>query len=332
MNSFEQLLRNLPSQRVLVIGDVMLDEQIVGVAERICPEAPVPIIEASHHHVVPGGAANVAANLANLGACVCLGGVVGADAQAGILTRELHARNIRPMLMEDASRPTTTKTRVIAHGQQIVRIDREKREDISIRLQEQLLKAIACKMADTDIVLLSDYLKGVLAEDFTGEVIKLCRSAGRSVLVDPKGSSFRKYLGATMITPNTKEAFTALRHHSTQPTTVEQAGTLLMDLLPGTSILVTRGEQGMTLFQRESSPFHVAATAREVYDVTGAGDTTVAVVALCIAAGLAVQEAANIANYAAGLVVAKIGTATITLDELKQYESHPLGQATATTH
>jgi D-beta-D-heptose 7-phosphate kinase/D-beta-D-heptose 1-phosphate adenosyltransferase len=329
MKSFEQLLPDLPRQRVLVIGDVMLDEQIIGIAERISPEAPVPIIEASHNHFVPGGAANVAANLANLGARVCLAGVVGSDQQAEILTRELRNRDIATVFTPDDSRPTTTKTRVIAHGQQIVRIDREKREDISRRVQELLLAELDRQLADTDVVVLSDYLKGVLVEDFTRRVIERSKSAGRSVLVDPKGSSFRKYAGATVITPNTKEAFAALRHHENQPGTVDQAGAMLMEVLPGTAILITRGEEGMTLFEKDARPFHVAATAREVYDVTGAGDTAVAVLALCMAAGQGMQESSKIANYAAGLVVAKFGTATITLDELSGYALHPLMQEAA---
>lgn len=329
MKSFDQLWQDLPRQRVLVVGDVMLDEQVIGVAERISPEAPVPIIEASHNHFVPGGAANVAANLANLGARVCLAGVVGADQQAGILTRELRERNILTAFTQDDSRPTTTKTRVIAHGQQIVRIDREKRESISTAVQESLLAEVGKQLGDTDIVVLSDYLKGVLAEDFTRRVIELSKTAGLNVLVDPKGSSFRKYMGATVITPNTKEAFAALRHHENPPATVEQAGALLMSILPGTGILITRGEEGMTLFQEQARPFHVAATAREVYDVTGAGDTAVAVLALCMAAGQGIQESAKVANYAAGLVVAKFGTATITMDELKGYASHPVMQEAA---
>jgi D-beta-D-heptose 7-phosphate kinase/D-beta-D-heptose 1-phosphate adenosyltransferase len=329
MKSFEQLLSDLPRQRVLVVGDVMLDEQIIGVAERISPEAPVPIIEASHNHFVPGGAANVAANLATLGAHVCLAGVVGNDQQAEILTRELVARDIQTAFATDSSRPTTTKTRVIAHGQQIVRIDREKREGISAEVQDSLLAEIDGHLRDADVVVLSDYIKGVLVDDFTRRLVERCKGAGRSVLVDPKGSSFRKYLGATIITPNTKEAFGALRHFEHPPATVEQAGSMLMDVLPGTAILITRGEEGMTLFTQEAAPFNVAATAREVYDVTGAGDTAVAVLALCMAAGEGMREAAKIANYAAGLVVAKFGTATITVDELRGYASHPLMQEAA---
>jgi rfaE bifunctional protein kinase chain/domain len=322
MSFLKQILSGVPRQRALVIGDVMLDEQIAGVAERISPEAPVPVIEATHSQYAPGGAANVAANLASLGAQVTLMGVVGSDRQSEILSSEIGDRGIRALFATDESRPTTTKTRVIAHGQQIVRIDRENRQPISAQVQQMLLDPLGGLLREVGVVVLSDYRKGVLVDDLVRGVIGHALSAGLPVLVDPKGADFRKYTGATVITPNSKEAFSALRHYEKQPVTAEEAGFMLLKMLPETAILITRGGEGMTLFESGAPPYHIAATAREVYDVTGAGDTAAGVLALCMAAGRGLRESASVANYAAGLVVAKFGTATITLDELDGYGSH----------
>lgn len=319
MTRLQRLIAAIPRIRALVVGDVMLDEQITGTADRISPEAPVPVVEVRRSEYRPGGAANVAANIASLGAVTTLAGVTGADAHAQILTTELRARGIRPLLVEDSGRPTTVKTRIIAHHQQIARVDREDRRPIANPVDEKLATLVEWALPETDVVLLSDYLKGVLTPSLTARILERCRAAGKPVFVDPKGPDFEKYRGAFAITPNTKEAFEALRAQPGLPETVDQAGEMLLALLPGAAVLITRGEDGMSLYRSGAEPVHIPAAVRDVYDVTGAGDTAVAVLAVCSAAGEELAGAARIANYAAGIVVGRVGAACVTRNELAAF-------------
>jgi D-beta-D-heptose 7-phosphate kinase/D-beta-D-heptose 1-phosphate adenosyltransferase len=318
MMPFEQWYSAMAGTRAAVIGDVMLDEQITGKADRISPEAPVPVVQVEAHEHRPGGAANVAANLAALGATVAVAGVVGADPQAAILQEVLRARGIKPLLACDPGRPTTTKTRIIAHQQQIARVDREDRRPIADSVQENLFEAAERAISGAQVVILSDYLKGALTNGLIKRVICRCESAGVPVFVDPKGSDFLKYRGAFVITPNVKEAFEALRAQPEQPEFVDDAGRMLVGLLAPTMVVITRGEDGMSLYRAGKPPLDVPAAPRQVYDVTGAGDTAVAVLALCSAAGADFESAVRLANYAAGVAVGKLGAATVTLEELRR--------------
>ena len=318
MSAYEHLFSSFARIRALVIGDVMLDEQITGKADRISPEAPVPVVQAERHEQRPGGAANVAANLAALGAAVAVAGVVGADPQADSLREVLRTRGIEPLLTSDPGRPTTTKTRIVAHQQQIARVDREQRQPITENIQQNLFESLDGAIAASQVVILSDYLKGVLTHSLTRRIICRCQSAGLPVFVDPKGSDYLKYRGAFAITPNVKEAFEALRTQPEQPESTDHAGRMLAGLLATTAVVITRGEEGMSLYRSEAPPSHVPAAVRQVYDVTGAGDTAVAVLALCCAAGADLESAVRVANSAAGIAVGKLGAATVTLDELRR--------------
>ena len=311
----EPLFSAISRTRALVIGDVMLDEQITGKADRISPEAPVPVVQVEAEEQRPGGAANVAANLAALGASVAVAGVVGADPQAETLRAVLHARGIEPLLVCDPARPTTTKTRIIAHQQQIARVDREDRRPAGDGIRQNLWGLVEGEIARTHVVILSDYLKGVLTSDFTSMLIRRC--AGIPVFVDPKGPDYQKYRGAFAITPNVKEAFEALRAQPDQPESIDDAGRMLAVLLAPTAVIVTRGEEGMSLYRSGAAPLHAPAAPRQVYDVTGAGDTAVAVLALCCAAGADLETALRVANSAAGIAVGKLGAATVSIEELR---------------
>jgi D-beta-D-heptose 7-phosphate kinase/D-beta-D-heptose 1-phosphate adenosyltransferase len=317
MSDLERVFAAISRARALVVGDVMLDEQIAGTADRISPEAPVPVVQVRKVEQRPGGAANVAANLAALGARVAVAGVTGVDAQAQTLQDVLRARSIEPLLVRDAARPTTTKTRIIAHQQQIARVDREDPKPVSGELQQALLEMVEGALAEARVVILSDYRKGVLTDGLTRRIICRCASAGLPVFVDPKGSDYEKYRGAFAITPNVKEAFEALRAQPEEPESIDEAGQMLSSWLVPTAVIVTRGEEGMSIYRPGQPPLHVSAAPRQVYDVTGAGDTAVAVLALCSAAGAELESAVRLANCAAGIAVGKLGAATVTLEELR---------------
>lgn len=303
--------------RLLVLGDVMLDEYIWGQVGRICPEAPVPIVEEVRRSSVPGGMANVAVNAAALGAQVTVGGVVGEDAQGKALCDMLKALGIDTTgLRTDPQRPTTAKTRIIAHNQQVVRVDREDTQPISSAIQQELLGWFCEHLSAADICVLSDYAKGVLSAALIGEAIAVARQHGRPMVVDPKGWDYCRYQGATVITPNLGEARLALNNGKPSPDDLVALGTGLLEILPGTSVLITRGPDGVTLFRKGRDPVNIPSAARQVYDVTGAGDTLIATLAVAIAAGCSLDLASTLANCAAGLAVGKLGTTTVGASEL----------------
>jgi len=315
--SLLNILTNFPGKCVLIVGDVMLDEYIWGEVRRISPEAPVPVVEARRRTHVPGGAANSAANVASLGGRVILAGVVGKDTQADLLREALSRCNIEGNgLLTDPDRPTTTKTRIIAHNQQVVRVDCEVRAPLSPEMEEALLGWVERHLGEADTLVLSDYGKGVVTLRLAEGVIRLAKDAGKPVVVDPKERDYRKYRGATVVTPNIQEARLALNHLLNPPEELLDLGRQLLMLLEGSSVLITRGPEGMTLFQPNHQVVHIPAVARHVYDVTGAGDTVVATLALALAAGAGLEQAARLANAAAGNVVGKVGTATVELREL----------------
>lgn len=319
--SKERLLRlvdHFPGRRLLIVGDFMLDHFVRGRVERISPEAPVPVVQVAQESFVPGGAGNVAANLAALSARVSVLGVVGED-EAGLrLRRDLEGRGVDVRhLLADPGRPTTLKVRVIAEHQQVVRFDREVRGPLPRALRERALQALQDEAARADGVILSDYGKGLLAPELLGVAVAAARRRGLPVVVDPKVEHFQKYRRVTCLTPNLAEAWGGMRlAPQASEAAVEDLGGRILRRLRSDSLLITRGEKGMSLFA-DGRVAHIPTTAREVFDVTGAGDTVAGVLTLALAAGARPLEAAVVANAAAGLVVAKLGTATVTLRELK---------------
>jgi rfaE bifunctional protein kinase chain/domain len=297
--------------RILIVGDVMLDRYWFGDVSRISPEAPVPVVKVERTEERPGGAANVARNCSALGAQTALLSVVGADEAGASLARLLAASNIDASLHEDAQLNTTVKLRVLGRQQQLLRIDFENwpaHEVLRAKLAEFEERLSAC-----DVVILSDYGKGGLAH--IAEMIRLARAVGRPVLVDPKGEDYARYAGATVITPNRAELRQVVGRWSNDGDLASRVERLREDL-GFEALLLTRSEEGMTLFS-SAGALHEPALAREVYDVSGAGDTVIATLAVMLASGQGLAAAMKLANRAAGIVVGKLGTATCSLEELK---------------
>jgi D-beta-D-heptose 7-phosphate kinase/D-beta-D-heptose 1-phosphate adenosyltransferase len=301
-----------------VIGDVILDEYLWGEVRRISPEAPVPVVEIRSRSVVPGGAGNAAANVVSLAGRALLGGVVGRDDQADKLAQALRQQGVQPSgLITDSERTTTTKTRLIAHGQQVVRMDSEQRTPLSGAVEDSLLQWADRCLPDADACVLSDYGKGVVSNRVAEQVIRSARRLNKPVIVDPKGTNYAKYRGATVVKPNIHEVQLVLREEIEGEQALLEASRRLVGFLEGAALLITRGELGMSLFREAFEPVHIAAVARHVFDVTGAGDTVVSTMAMALAAGGALEQAVHLANLTAGIVVGKRGTATVTLDELR---------------
>ena len=304
--------------KTLVIGDLMLDHYIWGAVSRISPEAPVPVVQVSRETEMPGGAGNVAANMAALGAQVHVVGLVGEDAAADRLVSLLQRGSIRTeSAVRTPERPTIVKTRIIAHHQQVVRVDREIPGEIPEHLRDQLWSQVEIILPQAQAVVLSDYAKGVVTPFLVSRLIPLARKLGIPVTVDPKVENFHFYKRATCVTPNTQEAMesggvSAVRNEKE----VEKLGQSLLKKIDADSILITRGEQGMSLIEKKKPAFHIPTRAREVFDVTGAGDTVISTLTLALAAGATLKVAAELANYAAGIVVGKLGTASVTGAEL----------------
>ncbi|OIQ99719.1 D-beta-D-heptose 7-phosphate kinase [mine drainage metagenome] len=304
-------LPDTSKSRVLIVGDVMLDRYWFGEVSRISPEAPVPVVKVERVEERPGGAANVARNVAALGARATLLSVVGADEAGTTLARLLAVDGIATSLHQDAQLSTTVKLRVIGRQQQLLRIDFETSPNHEV-LRAKLAE-FEQRLADCDVVILSDYGKGGLAH--IAQMIDLARTAGRPVLVDPKGEDYRRYAGATLLTPNRSELREVVGRWSSEAELEAKVAALRRELDVG-ALLVTRSEEGMTLFG-EAGRVHEPAVAREVYDVSGAGDTVIATLAVMLASGLDLAPAMRLANHAAGVVVGKLGTATCTLAELE---------------
>jgi D-beta-D-heptose 7-phosphate kinase/D-beta-D-heptose 1-phosphate adenosyltransferase len=312
------LISRLPGLHVLVAGDVMLDRFIVGKVSRISPEAPVPVVQFQAEHVRLGGAANVAHNLAALGAQVALVGLVGSDAAAARLRGELAATGIGAEgLVEDPSRPTVEKVRIVTdRNQQVARVDYESDSDIEGEVEQRLVERINRAGGNAKVLLVSDYLKGTVTKAVMRALLSL-KSAGAPLLVDPKIPHLDSYAGASLITPNHQEAEAATHRRIRCDDEARLAALDFRARARCDAVLITRGEAGMWLSSDETEGA-VPAVAREVADVTGAGDTVVATLALALAAGATIVEAAGLANHAAGLVVGKFGPATVTRDELME--------------
>lgn len=314
MHHLRPVVEQLRGCRVAVIGDIMLDEYLRGEVNRISPEAPVPVLEVKSHECRLGGSANAAANLAALGGKVTLVGVVGDDEAARTVGEQLGEHRIVSAVICDPQRPTSKKTRLVAQQQQIVRIDREQRRPITGEIEELVCAAIDRALTDAQACVLSDYAKGVITAEVARHAIAAARRAQIPIVVDPKQRSFAVYRGATVITPNVHELEAATA--SVQPFDVARAADRAMMDSAGAALLVTRSAEGMTLYRAAHEPLHVAARAREVFDVTGAGDTVVAALALALAARVAIEHAVELASIAAAISVSKRGTSTVTPGEL----------------
>jgi len=310
------VVERLRGHRVLVIGDLMLDEYLRGDVHRVSPEAPVPVLDlkATEHRL--GGAANTAANLARLGAQATVIGVVGDDDGARVLAGALARAGIAARTCVDRGRPTTRKTRLVAGGHQIARVDAERRTPVTGEVVAALQTAIDAELAGAEAIVLSDYAKGVITRDVARAAITAGRSRGIPVVVDPKQRDFSVYAEASVITPNLVELEHAIGHPTHALDDIDAAARTLAPRLAGAALLVTRGADGMTLYRDGVRGAHVPAAAREVFDVTGAGDTVVATLTLALAAQLSLEDAMELASLAAGISVSRRGTSTVGPDEL----------------
>jgi D-beta-D-heptose 7-phosphate kinase/D-beta-D-heptose 1-phosphate adenosyltransferase len=315
--SLFRILNGFHAARVLVLGDVMLDRFVYGSVERISPEAPIPVVSVERFLDMPGGAANVARNIAAMGARVVLLGVVGEDVWAQDLRTQLKlSPTIDAHLIADSSRPTSVKTRYVADGQQVMRADRESRMALQAPIEGALLDRYSVALRDASVIVLSDYAKGVLSDSATRAAIDIARRAGKTIIVDPKAKDFGKYRGATILTPNRLELQQACGQECIADEQVVDGARRLLDQGVCDVMIVTRGKDGMSVIQADGSAVHLPTAARQVFDVSGAGDTAVAAISLSIAAGAEVGEAAALANIAGGIVVGKRGTATVTTAEI----------------
>ncbi len=313
-----ELLATIHGRKVVILGDVMLDEFVWGDVTRISPEAPVPVVNVRRESVHLGGAANVLANLISLGAQAAVIGVVGNDAAGQRIRATLHetgAQQTDDLLIADSNRPTTTKTRIIAHNQMVVRADRERRSPVDDAIAARIVNLVSEALKNADALVISDYDKGVVTPGILTKVLPLAYERV-PVLIDPKLRNFDSYRPATLVTPNHYEALRLTNIEEDTDEGLTRAAQLIRARIICDAVLVTRGDRGMMLLEGKQEPVFVETAAREVYDVTGAGDTVIATLAAALAAGASMIEAAMLANHAAGIVVGKIGTETASVDEI----------------
>jgi rfaE bifunctional protein kinase chain/domain len=313
----QQIIRNFANQNIVVLGDLMLDEFIWGEVRRISPEAPVPVVEVKRESWHLGGAGNVVSNLLALGAQAAPIGIIGDDA-AGRRLRAAFAESNAAVagLVTNSLRPTTVKTRIVAHSQQMLRTDREDRSPITVEHEEQVSAAFHQALKTATAVIISDYDKGLLTPRLLQTAIAATQSQGKRVCLDPKIKNFMHYRGVDVITPNQLEAERAANLDIVDEASLRAAAQRIREMLACQNVLITRGEHGLSLLAADDTLTSIPTVAREVYDVTGAGDTVIATLTLALAAGAKLDEAALIANHAAGVVVGKVGTATLTTAEL----------------
>lgn len=317
MPDLKLFLDRASAVRVLAIGDCMLDAYVSGAASRISPEAPVPVVEVFRRSWIAGGAANVAANVRSLGASVWIAGITGVDDSGVRLRQELERCGIHTeLLLEDTSRVTTTKTRVTAAGQQIVRFDDEDRSPLPGPVFDDLRARCAAALDSADVCILSDYAKGVIDDRLCQWLIGEATQRNLPVVVDPKSPDLSRYRGATLITPNLKEAAAAAGEPIQSSSDLGGAAGRLLNIIAPSALLITQGEAGMSLFQQDEPVRHLPALVNEVADVTGAGDTVVAALAISLGMRLSLYEAAEIANIAAGVAVSHHGTWAVKAGEL----------------
>jgi len=315
------IIENFPSAKVLVVGDIMVDHFIWGRVSRISPEAPVPVVDVQSDNLLLGGSANVMNNIFAMDGKVYGVGIVGADDMGDRLLKELQGRQINTDgVVVEAGRPTTLKTRIVAHGQQVVRFDRESRVAVDRKSTEKMISHIQSLRQSLGAIIISDYNKGVITETLLDGIRDLIQGTDIVVCVDPKKNDFSLYRGFDIITPNHHEAGRAAGFDIVDRQSLMKLGVDLLDRFDFKALLITRGEEGMSLFEREAGITHTAfpTEAREVFDVTGAGDTAIGVFALSMASGATFKEAAFLSNRAAGIAVGKSGTATVSRKELKK--------------
>ncbi len=315
----KKLVDGFRGRRILVLGDLMLDEYIWGKVSRISPEAPIPVVHVQRENALPGGAANVANNLRALGGRVVLAGVLGQDEVAERMLALLKKEGVNTdLVLRDPSRPTISKTRVIAHSQQVVRIDREQTHPVRPPVVAELLAGIRRWMKRVDAVIISDYNKGLLTEALVQGVITLGNQTGRIVTADPKPANFMNFRGVTLLSPNQAEAEEASGIRIDSAPHLLAAGHKILKDLFCEAVLITRGEEGLSLFERDGHVSHIPTVAQQVFDVSGAGDTVISTLTLALAAGGNFREAAVAANCAAGITVGEVGVSTTTAAALKR--------------
>jgi D-glycero-beta-D-manno-heptose-7-phosphate kinase len=319
------ILKRFDRSKVLVIGDIMVDHFIWGSVSRVSPEAPVPVVEVAKESLLFGGSGNVLNNIIALGGSPSLAGIIGKDEMGDWLCRNLKDIDVDTRgLIVEKGRPTTIKTRIVAHHQQMVRFDRESKRKIDGTSLQKMLNHIENLKNEVRAIIISDYNKGVVSETLLNGIRKINFGHSAAICVDPKQNDFSLYRGVDVITPNHHEAAHALgleRINGSEAPSAARISREAIDCLKRLDIkalLITRGEEGMSLFERDGNVIHIPAVAKEVFDVTGAGDTVIGVFALSLAAGASFKEAAVLANHAAGIVVGKIGTATVSRDELQR--------------
>lgn len=315
----DELLRRASERSIIVYGDVMLDEFVWGEVTRISPEGPVPVVDVRRESVHLGGAANVLANVVALGARASVVGVIGNDRAGERVRAELKETGVHvpdETLIVDENRPTTLKTRIIAHNQLVVRTDREQRKPVDAETEVRIIEVLTNALREADAFVVSDYDKGAVTPRVLAEILPVAYKRDIPVLIDPKIRNFDAYRPSTLVTPNHHEALrlTNMEDHSDEA--LKRAAHLIRARLDCESVLITRGERGMMLLESYHEPVYVETVAREVYDVTGAGDTVIATLAVALSAKASMLEAAILANHAAGIVVGKVGTATASAEEL----------------
>ena len=312
-----QILHSLAGRRVLVIGDVMMDEYVWGNVRRISPEAPVMVVEVESESYMPGGAANVVNNIQALGGITSIVGVIGDDEMGRALASRLAENGVDVSgLVADAQRPTTRKTRIVAHNQQVVRVDRESRKKISGQAVKKVIARLADRISSVDAVVFSDYDKGMAGNEVTQAVFELAKKHRKPVVVNPKPKNVKLFKSVSILSLNQSEAEAASGITISDERALQRAAKRLLNSVQPEVLLITRGPLGMSLFSADGQIETVPAHPVEVYDVAGAGDTVVSVLALALAAGASVKEAAILANCAGGAVVRKVGVATVTRDEV----------------
>jgi len=316
-----EIIGNFSRSGVLVVGDVMVDHFIWGKVSRISPEAPVPVVDVQKDSIMLGGCANVLNGIYAMGGKVYVAGVVGSDSMGKLLIAELKSRKIETKgIIVQKGRPTTLKTRIVAHGQQMVRFDKESRKAITAGETKKILTYVKSLRDEVGAIVISDYSKGVISRELIAGIKNIVAGTKIFICLDPKQSDFSLYSGVHLITPNHHEAARAAGREINDDNDLMAAGKIILEKYGFSALLVTRGEEGMSLFEKEQKIVHTffPAQAKEVYDVTGAGDTVIGVMALSLAARADMKEAACLANHAAGIVVGKVGTAAVSQDELKK--------------
>ena len=314
-----EIISRFHDSKVLVVGDIMVDQFIWGKVSRISPEAPVPVVKVTSESLLLGGCANVLNNVFSMGGKVAVSGIVGSDNMGRWLTDKLKEMDIDTAgVIVERERPTIVKTRVIAHSQQVVRFDREDKSPVARDSLRRIMEYIESTKDDLGAVIISDYNKGVFSEELIRGIREITSRSGIVLCVDPKQSDFSLYRGCDLITPNHQETERALGMELENSGDITKGGKLLIKKFGFRGLLITRGEEGMSLFENDGGVTHIPTVAREVFDVTGAGDTVIGVFALCVAAGATWKEASVLANHAAGIAVGKVGTAPVYQDELKR--------------